>query len=158
MLGQPKLGLFPTWARVPIWSGTDVYEKFLHSVGIAFEWTVDRNSKSCPIETSLVQKKLLVFQKISIKELLPRFTDSNKIENLWKSFIDLFGELKLDYSTDNETEAFRQNVKKWTEEFIFFYQASDVTPYMHTFRVHVPEFLELYKNISLFISKALRNI
>ena len=124
----------------------DAYEQFLHSLGIAFEWTVDRDSKKLSYRDLTGPEKLLVFQKISIKELIPRFTDSN---NLWISFIDLFSELKLDYSTDNEIEAFRQNVKKWTEEFLFLYQASDVTPYMHAFRVHVPEFLELYKNISL---------
>ena len=103
-------------------------------------------------------EKVLVFQKISIKELLSRFTDSNKIGNLWKSFIDLFGELKLDYGTDNEIEAFRQNVKKWTEEFLFLYQASDVTPYMHAFRVHVPEFWNCIKTFLFSISKALRNM
>ena len=29
MLGQPKLGLVPTWARVPFWSGTDSDSKKL---------------------------------------------------------------------------------------------------------------------------------
>ena len=44
----------------------------------------------------------------------------------------------------------RPSDKMLTEEFLFLYQASDVTPYIPAFRVHVSELLELYKNISLF--------
>ena len=67
----------------------------------------------------------------------------------------MFGELKLDYNTIDEVENFKGNVKKWMEEFPYLYQASDVTPYTHAFKVHVPEFSELYKNISLFNQQGL---
>ena len=67
------------------------------------------------------------------------------MENLWKSFIDLFSEPKLDYSTDNEVETSRQNVKKWTEEFPFCIKQVMSPHVCMVLKVHVPEFLELYK-------------
>ena len=90
----------------------DAYEKFLHSIGIAFEWSVDKDTKKLSYRDLTGPEKILVFQKINIKELLLNFADNIKIENLWKSFINIFGELKLDYSTDDEVDTFRQNVKK----------------------------------------------
>ena len=131
----------------------DAYEKFLHSIGIAFEWSVDKDTKKLSYCDLTGPEKILVFQKFNVKEL--NFGDNIKIENRWKSFIDIFGELKLDYSTDNEVDNLRQYVKKWTEEFLYLYQTIDVTPYIHGLRAHVPEFLQLYKNISLFSQQGL---
>ena len=130
-------------------TGTDMdaCEKFLHSIGIAFEWSVDKDTKKLSYH-DLTGPEKIVFQKINIKEPPLNFADNIKIENLWKSFIDIFGELKLDYSTNYEVNTFGQNVKKWTEEFLYLYQTSDVTPY-------VPEFLQLYKNIALFNQQGL---
>ena len=133
----------------------DAYQKFLHSVGIAFEWRVDKDSKKLQYQDLTGPEEILLFSKIDVKALLPNFDDSVKTGNLWKSFIDLFRELKPDYNTIDEVENFKGNVKKWMEEFLYLYQASDVTPYMHAFRVHVPEFLELYENISLFNQQGL---
>ena len=136
----------------------DAYEKFLRSLGIAFEWTVDRDSKKLSYRDLTGPEKLLVFQKITIKELLPRFADSNKIENLWKSFIDLFGELKLDYSTDNKIEAFRQNVKKWTEEFLFCIKQVMSPHICMLLECMCQKFWNCIKTFLFSISKALRNI
>ena len=133
----------------------DSYQKFLNSIGIAFEWMVDKDTKKLQYRDLTGPEKLLVFQKIKIKELLPYFPDSEKVENLWFGFIDIYGKLKLDYNSNDEIERFSREAIKWTEEFLYLYQASDVTPYMHAFRVHVPEFLQLYKNIANFNQQVL---
>ena len=133
----------------------DSYQKFLNSIGIAFEWMVDKDTKKLQYRDLTGPEKLLVFQKIKIKELLPNFPDSEKVENLWFGFIDIYGKLKLDHNSNDEIERFSREAIKWTEEFLYLYQASDVTPYMHAFRVHVPEFLQLYKNIANFNQQGL---
>ena len=46
----------------------------------------------------------------------------------------------------------------WTNDFLFLYTASDVTPYMHAFRCHVPQFLRLYSNIGNFNQQGLEKL
>ncbi|CAB4030475.1 Hypothetical predicted protein, partial [Paramuricea clavata] len=49
-----------------------------------------------------------------------------------------------------DVDKFKSNVKMWKNKFLTVYQTKDVTPYMHAFSSHVPEFLSLYGNIELF--------
>ena len=48
----------------------DAYEKFLHSIGIAFEWSVDKDTKQLSYRDLTGTEKILVFQKINIKAII----------------------------------------------------------------------------------------
>lgn len=53
---------------------------------------------------------------------------------------------------------FEVDAKEWVRLFISVYQTKDVTPYMHAFAMHVPEFLWLHHgNISIFSQQGLEN-
>ena len=65
--------------------------------------------------------------------------------------MDIIGDLKLDYTTDDAISSLEDKIKKkWFQKFLDLNQAKDVTPYMHALYAHVPEFLKLYQNLAYY--------
>lgn len=69
-----------------------------------------------------------------------------KLKSLWGDFIDIIGDLKLDFCSNDETMNLKGKIRTWLADFLDLYQTKDVTPYMHALYAHVPEFLSLYTN------------
>ena len=49
-----------------------------------------------------------------------------------------------------DIDEFEMSVKSWVIKFTELYQTKDVTPYIHAFSMHVPQFLRMYGNVSVF--------
>ena len=54
------------------------------------------------------------------------------------------------YDEFDNVEKFRTDIKAWMKLFISIYQAKDITPYMHAFLMHVPQFISLHGNLVSF--------
>ena len=50
------------------------------------------------------------------------------------------------------------SIKSWVRNFITIYQTKDVTPYVHAFAMHVPQFIHLYGNIVAFTQQGLEKL
>ena len=48
--------------------------------------------------------------------------------------------------------------KTWVHRFTSLYQSKDVTPYMHTFAMHVSKFIDLHGNITMFTQQGLEKL
>lgn len=69
--------------------------------------------------------------------------------------MELIGDLKLDFTSEDDLLQLQGDVKSWFGLFLNVYQAKDVTPYMHALHCHVPEFLSLYQNIAYYTQQGL---
>ena len=69
--------------------------------------------------------------------------------------MDIIGDLRLDFTSEEGILELQRNIKSWFEHFLKVYQAKDVTPYMHALCYHVPEFLSLYQNIAYYTQQGL---
>lgn len=87
--------------------------------------------------------------------ILNNHEDSSKTQKLWGDFIDIIGDLKLDFSSNDETMNFKGEIRSWLADFLDLYQTKDVTPYMHAFYANVPEFLSLYTNIAHYTQQGM---
>ena len=56
-------------------------------------------------------EKLLLFQHVNFHLLLSELHDMDKLQALWSNFIDIIGDLKLNYTTDNAISSLI--IKKW---------------------------------------------
>ena len=126
------------------------YESFIRSLGIGFEWSVNKDTKQITYHDLTGPENLLVFNKIDIVQLLPNFEKFEEVSILWKSFMNLIDDLKLSYTCKEDIDQYDRNIKNWINDFNFLYQTSDITPYMHAFSQHLAEFLELYINVANF--------
>ena len=131
------------------------YEAFLQNLGISFQWNIGKDSKKLEYRDLTGPEKLKVFENIQISALLPNATISNEIQKLWADFMDIVGDLKLDFPSDVEIMQFKHKIKTWFDHFLKQYQTKDVTPYMHALHAHVPEFLKLYKNIAYYTQQGM---
>lgn len=126
------------------------YETFLRKLGINFEWKVNKDTKKLEYRDLTGPEKLILIQNIDFEHLLPNYTKTKEMKVIWSGFMEIIGDLKLDYTTEESINQLEEKFKKWPENFLAIYQGKDVTPYMHALYAHVPEFVRLYSNISQF--------
>lgn len=130
------------------------YERFVQSLGIPFQFYVGKESKNLEYRDLTGPDKLNLFKNINISSLLPNSPNNKIIEQIWNEFSAIIGDLKHDVKFD-EVDKLKSNIRSWLKKFLTVYQTKDVTPYMHAFCSHVPEFLSLYGNIELFTQQGL---
>ena len=134
------------------------YKNFLNGrdCKIKFNWFIDKESKKLQFRDLTGPEKVRLFENIKIPELFPALSNKNKLQELWKTFYSLVQQLgKLECDDIDDLEA---SIKSWVTKFASLYQTKDVTPYMHAFAMHVPQFLHLHGNISLFTQQGLEKL
>ena len=93
--------------------------------------------------------------RMSIYLLFPALERKQCIQKLWSDFFDLINCLG---KTECDAVDFEGRARDWIRLFTSIYQTKDVTPYMHAFAQHVPEFLRLYGNIVIFSQQGLEKL
>ena len=133
------------------------YEKLLKEIGISFEWKINKDTKKLEYRDLTGPEKLLLFQHINFHSIISECHNTDKLQALWSSFMDIIGDLKLDYTTDDAISSLEDKIKKWFQKFLDLYQAKDVTPYMHALHAHMPESLKLYQNLAYYTQQGMEN-
>ena len=60
------------------------------------------------------------------------------------------------YSFDDfKIDTIKAGLVSWFDDFLAFFQSKDITPYIHAFVNHVPEFLGLHGSLNLFNQQGL---
>jgi hypothetical protein len=77
---------------------------------------------------------------------------------IWTEFHRLNSQLSSDSFTSVEISVFEENVKSWRSKFLAVYQSKNVTPYMHAFVAHVPEFLGIHGAIVPYTQQGLEKL
>ncbi|CAJ0839576.1 19613_t:CDS:2 [Entrophospora sp. SA101] len=84
--------------------------------------------------------------------LVSKFYNNEKginIEKMWREFVCLYKLIRKTALSDIEIDNFQKDVKQWIKTFTNIYRSEDVTPYMHVFAMHIPQFLKELKNQAL---------
>ena len=97
------------------------YETFVKSLGITFEWRINKDSKKLEYRDLTGPEKLVLVQNINFKSLLPNCHVTEDLQVLWSSFMDIIGDLKLDYTTDQAIANLEVKIKIWFEKFLTLY-------------------------------------
>jgi len=86
-----------------------------------------------------------------------------QIQYLWRKFYELYMTMRQQELTDQDIDIFEQNAKDWVRAFCRptvgvindanqqpgMYSRKEVTPYMHVFAYHVPQFMRYLKQKKL---------
>jgi len=131
------------------------YERFLNEqCKISFTWYVD-DSKKLKWRDLTGPEKHRLFQKINTPSLFPSILHVERIQLLWCRFYQMIKDLNND---DCDPDSFEVAAKDWVRTFCSIYQTKHVTPYIHAFAMHVPEFVRLYGNITKFTQQGLEKL
>lgn len=60
---------------------------------------------------------------------------ADKLQALWGNFMDIIGDLKLDYTTDDTISILEEKIKKWFQTFLDVYHASKRCDTLYAFFV-----------------------
>ena len=71
--------------------------------------------------------------------LLPHCSQNKEIQVIWAKYMDIIGDLKLDFTSEEGILELQSNIKSWFEHFLKVYQAKTATPYMHALLCHKDE-------------------
>ncbi|RGB27358.1 hypothetical protein C1646_819807 [Rhizophagus diaphanus] len=130
-------------------------EQTMKSIKVHFEFFKSRSNSGKWDWTSLMgPDKKKVLQYFPIVNFISG-KRSEEIQKLWHDFYDLYLVLRSPNLTYSEIDNFENKVKQWIKLFCRpsqgqinsasqipgLYRKEDVTPYMHVFSQHIPEFL-----------------
>ena len=133
------------------------------SIKVHFEFFQSKSTGKQWNWTSLMgpdKKKML--EKFPVSQFIPGIRGED-IEKLWREFYQLHMTLNKAYLSDQEIDQFEIDVQAWIEMFCRLtqghmnssiqipglYRKADVTPYMHVFAKHIPQFLRQLKEKGL---------
>ena len=132
------------------------YESFLRKdLNISFNWNVNRDSKKLEYRDLTGPEKIKLFENIDLSSIIGNQELALKMQKLWDSFFKLISEIK-GYSYDDwKIDSIKAGLVSWLDEFLALFQSKDVTPYIHAFVNHVPEFLQLHGGLNVFNQQGL---
>ena len=131
------------------------YEDFLNGpCKIRFKWYLDDSNKFAYRDLTGPEKHRL-FNNIDIPMLFPGLHSKIELQEVWTTFIKLT--TKLANADSSDADEFDSSAKSWVRDhFLKIYQMKYVTPYMHAFAMHIPQFLCMETLVSL-LNRGLRN-
>ncbi|UZO29709.1 uncharacterized protein OCT59_023169 [Rhizophagus irregularis] len=117
-------------------------------VDVKFHFWLEVGSTNWQYTSLMGQDKLIVLQHFDLTKLFPN-SRATQIRNLWDNFYLLHKAMK-----DQKTDAnqFSDDARAWLHQFLdsnYFYQAGDITPYMHVLVYHVPEMMRIHQKFGL---------
>ena len=121
-------------------------------------------SKNKTFEPNLDKKqRMIVFSKINLVKLFPDVYNVKLKHDLWQEFIRIYIFIKEEFSTEDSEQNEKiteldQDLRGWLVLFLMCYRPNNITPYIHAFVYHIPEFLKLHKNINLFNLEGLEKL
>ena len=131
------------------------YENFLNEVcKIRFHWYTCKETKQMKWRDLSGPEKITLFKNIDIPKFFPAVPNGALIQDIWKEFWRLFRELE-EHTNPSELQS---EIKNWVRKFLRVYQTKNITPYVHAFAFHVPEFTERYGSICKFSQQGLEKL
>ncbi|RHZ86034.1 hypothetical protein Glove_56g2 [Diversispora epigaea] len=114
-------------------------------INVRFHFWLKVESSTWQYTSLMGQDKLTVLQHFNLSKLFPH-SRAIQIRNLWDNFYLLHKAMK-DFNTD--AKMFPNNTYAWLHQFLNsdFYQASDITPYIHVLVYHIPEMIKIHNHL-----------
>jgi hypothetical protein len=121
---------------------------------------------------SLNQNERLKFLEIKsleiifpeMKQLLPHDENQDRLKMsqffvCFDLFFHIFTYLKNDFSNKEFDSRWYENYsKEWLKAFLGIYEKNKITPYMHSFIHHIPDFIKKFKNLNKFSTQSLEKL
>ena len=82
--------------------------------------------------------------------------DLNVEDYVWQEFYEIYLFIKETNNIDS-VDLLEERLERWLEYYLIL-SSGKITPYVHSFVNHVPEFIKEYKNISLYTLQGLEKL
>ena len=132
------------------------YESFLNEkCQVHFQWYVSQDTKKLQWRDLSGPEKVRLFHHVDLPDLFPSLPNVQNIQHIWVMFWSLYIRLKKAESGADELQS---DIKEWVRDFLTVYQTKNVTPYMHSFANHAPEFIKHYGDVAKFTQEGLEKL
>jgi hypothetical protein len=117
-------------------------------IDVKFHFWLEVGSTNWQYTSLMRQDKLIVLQHFNLAKLFPN-SRAAQIRSLWDNFYSLHKAMK---NPKTDATQFSNDARAWLHQFLdsnYFYQASDITPYMHVLVYHIPEMMRVHHHFGL---------
>ena len=101
-----------------------------------------------------------MFKTQAFLEILPEKHRTDEtiltLNEILREFYDIFVFIKKDHTLNFDETSLRKRLKDWLK--LYMKIESKITPYIHIFVFHVPEFISIYKNLNLHTMQGLEKL
>ncbi len=123
------------------------------NVSFKFIWIAE--TKKLTWRDLVGPEKTKLFENFNLKEIIPDHEKFDSVEKIWTEFYEL---LQLVKAIQIDPVELKIRAAEWLDLFLTVYAKQTVTPYMHAFVAHLPEFVHLYKDINAFNCQGLEKL
>ena len=131
-------------------SSITAYESLLADCKINFRWFISKATKDLQRRDLTGPEKVHLFNQVD----LPNLKNVAALQDVWKEFWRLFTKLQ----SPGDISELEEDIKNWVRLFLQLYQTKNITPYIHAFAHHVPEFIKCYGSICKFYQQGLEKL
>ena len=96
---------------------------------------------------------LRIFSIANLETLFPGMRNISYISSIWSQFYNLIMEIR-----NNQTDSIEERLFEWLALFLLTYMPNHITPYIHSFVFHIPEFIKLHGDVNLFNLQGLEKL
>lgn len=144
-------------------------EIFEIECSISNPFYLSKNEQQAEMRSLNQNERIKFFKALTKKNIIDRFPELYRKDEdmlllfnfVFNEFFSLFIYLKNDYTEIirvNNTARFKSRLLEWLKMYLKVGGDEIITPYIHSFVFHVPEFLERYKNLNFFSTQALEKL
>ena len=134
------------------------YVELLSECKIPFHFYVCKDTKKLKWCDLNGPEKHRLLGKIDFPQRFPSIPNIEKIQFIWTEFRRLNSLLSSDSFSSADITTFAEDAKLWQTKFLHVYQTKNITPYMHAFVSHVPEFLKIHGAIAPYTQQGLEKL
>lgn len=98
---------------------------------------------------------LIIFSNSNLSFLFPNIENINNVSDLWMEFYSIYVYIKNPVLNISVLE---EHLFEWLALFKCTYFSKYITPYIHSFVFHLPEFIKIHGNINLFNLQGLEKL
>ena len=139
------------------YTGITAYETFLNGpCKINFKWYTNKETKQLQWRDLTGPEKVRLFNNVDIPKYLPMLKNAAALQDVWREFWRLYTMLETCHR-DN-TNGLQKEIKNWVKLFLRQYQTKNITPYVHAFACHIPEFIREFENVCKFNQQGLEKL
>lgn len=123
--------------------------------GVRFQFYWIAETKKLTWRDLTGPEKHRLFDKFNLAEIMPDHERFQDVEKIWFDFYEM---LEMVKQVEIDAVELKERTVEWLKLYLGVYSKTTVTPYMHAFVTHLPEFVHLYKDINAFTCQGLEKL
>ena len=133
--------------------------------GVTTPFENDKSTSSFKLRSLNRKERMKILESLKNKKSLMNLFSELKNDSkllifnyILIEFYEIFNFIKQDHTEQYDEESLKKRLRNWLNYWLKVSDKEKLTPYLHIFINHVPEFIRVFKNLSMFSTQGLEKL